>query len=66
VDEPGSIWSSERGDAFTLGWTWQLQEHVELAGEWLRIDSNTGNRALLGEDPRARETSVQLALRLTL
>jgi phosphate-selective porin len=66
VDQPGSIWSTDKGDAITLGWTWQLREHVELIGEWLRVDSNTGNRALLGEAPHARENSLQFAVRLTL
>jgi hypothetical protein len=66
VDVPGTFWSAERGDAITLGWTWQLRQHVELVGEWLRVDSRTGNRALLGEAPRAQENSLQFAVRLTL
>lgn len=66
VDEPGTIWSPDRGDAVTLGWTWRVREHVELAGEWLRVDSNTGNRTLMGEAPAATENSLQLALRLSL
>ncbi|MEO6079514.1 MAG: hypothetical protein ABIQ86_07035 [Steroidobacteraceae bacterium] len=56
----------EYGHAWTLGWTWKLQKHLELAAEWLRIDSNVGNRAALGEPLEAREKSVQLAIRLSL
>jgi hypothetical protein len=66
VDMPGSMMSPERGHAWTLGWTWRLNGHVELAGEWLRVDSRFGGRYALGEDPQARENSVQLALRLEL
>jgi hypothetical protein len=65
-DVPGSSWNAERGHAFTLGWTWRLNRHVEVAGEWLRVTSRFGSRADLGEDPRAREDSLQLALRLDL
>ncbi len=65
-DRPGSFWSPEHGDAITLGWTWRVLEHVEVVGEWLRVDSDNGNRALKGEPTRAKEQSVQMALRLSL
>jgi hypothetical protein len=57
---------AETGHAFTLGWTWKLREHIELAGEWLQVDSTVGARVMLGEPARAREQSVQLAVRLSL
>jgi hypothetical protein len=63
---PNSFWENERGDALTFGWTWQVRQHVEVAGEWLRIDSRTGNRGLVGDAPQDIEHSVQLALRLSL
>lgn len=59
-------WSREGGNAWTLGWTWKLGRHLELATEWLRVDSSYNVRALLGEAPDAVEHSVQMAVRLTL
>lgn len=59
-------WSRDRGDAFTAGWTWQMNRHVEVAAEWLRVDSNYNIRAMLGEAPKAVEHSLQLAVRLSL
>jgi len=56
----------DNGHAWTLGWTWSVREHVEVAAEWLRIDSNHSTRVLLGEPPRAIEHSAQLALRIFL
>ncbi|HTP40110.1 MAG TPA: hypothetical protein VMI92_11115 [Steroidobacteraceae bacterium] len=58
--------SHNPGKALTFGWTWDMREHVQLAAEWLRIDSTYNVRAMLGETPRAVEHSVQLALRLSL
>jgi hypothetical protein len=63
---PGTFWRWDRGHARTLAWTWQAHEHVELIGEWLEVRSRFGNRAFLGENPRAKERSLQLALRWTL
>lgn len=62
---PGPYFT-EHGHAWTFGWTWKLQEHVELAGEWLRVTSNVGGRVALAESPVAQERSLQLALRLSL
>jgi hypothetical protein len=59
-------WTREGGEAVTVGWTWTLNPHVELAAEWLRVDSSYNIRALLGEPAEAVEKIVQLALRLTL
>lgn len=58
--------SHEDGNGWTFGWTWSVHEHVDLAAEWLRIDSLHSSRAALGEPPRAVEHSLQLALRLSL
>ena len=66
ADVSGSPWSDEDGHAWTLGWTWAVREHVELAAEWLQVESDAGNRAALGEPAGAREQSLQLALRLSL
>ncbi|MET0282777.1 MAG: hypothetical protein ABW278_16840 [Steroidobacteraceae bacterium] len=65
-DDPDTVWSRDKGDAVTLGWTWKVRRHVELAGEWMQVDSRTGNRALKGEPIHARERILQLALRLSL
>jgi hypothetical protein len=58
--------AKDDGSAWTLGWTWNLREHVEIATEWMRIDSRNNARAMLGEAPHAVEHSLQLALRLYL
>jgi hypothetical protein len=65
ANSPGP-WSREGGTAMTLGWTWTFNRHVELAAEWLRVDSSYNVRAVLGEEPDAIEHSAQLALRLKL
>lgn len=62
---PGSLGVDE-GHALTVDWTWQVQEHVELALEWLDIHSNYTKRVVLGEAPRADEHCLQLALRFYL
>jgi hypothetical protein len=59
-------WAREDGEALTLGWTWQIREHMELAAEWLRVDSTHSVRAMLGESPNAIEHSLQFAVRLSL
>jgi len=58
--------SREDGNAWTFGWSWAVREHVDLAAEWLRVDSLHSSRAALGEAPKAIEHSLQLALRLSL
>lgn len=58
--------SHENGNAWTFGWTWAVRQHVDVAAEWLRIDSLHSGRAALGEAPQAVEHSLQLALRLSL
>jgi phosphate-selective porin len=66
IDLPGSFWSSDKGNAWTLGWTWKVRQHVELAGEWMQVDSTNGNRTLYGDSVKAKERILQLALRLSL
>ncbi len=58
--------SVESGKAWTIGWTMTVREHVEVAAQWLRINSDYNARTALGENPHAVEHSVQLALRLSL
>ena len=59
-------WSREAGNAWTLGYTWAVREHLELAAEWLRIDSYNNRRVAIGEAPAAIEHGLQLAVRLSL
>jgi phosphate-selective porin len=59
-------WSHEKGNAWTLGWTWAVRDHVEVAAEWLRIDSVHSTRVALGEAPRAVEHSAQVSVKLFL
>jgi hypothetical protein len=59
-------WSHEQGDAWTLGWTWAVRDHLEIAAEWLRIDSVHSTRVALGEAPRAVEHGAQLSVKLFL
>ncbi len=54
------------GNAWTLGWTWDVVEHLELAAEWMRVDSTYNKRAMLGEAPHAVEHIVQMAVRISL
>jgi hypothetical protein len=56
----------EQGTAWTLGWTWTFNDHVQVVTEWLRVHSRYNKRVVLGESPDARERSLQLALRLSL
>jgi hypothetical protein len=56
----------ERGDAWSLAWTWQPIEPLEFSAEWLVVDSEFNWRRRLGEDPRALERSLQLGVRYTL
>ena len=56
----------EYGHAWTVGWTWKLQKHLELSTEWLQINSDVGHRAALGLPTDAREHSLQMAVRMSL
>jgi hypothetical protein len=59
-------WSRDAGHAMTIGWSFALRKHVELAAEWLRIESLNSSRAALGELPRAVEHSAQLSVKYSL
>jgi hypothetical protein len=59
-------WSRDVGHALTIGWTYALREHMELAAEWLRMESLHSTRVALGEAPRAVEHSAQLAVKIFL
>ena len=59
-------WSRDLGHALTLGWTFAPRDHVEIAAEWLRVNSVRNTRSALGEAPRAVEHSAQLSLKLYL
>jgi hypothetical protein len=63
LSSPGTY---DNGHAWTLGWTWAVREHVEIATEYLRIDSYHSTRTMLGEAPRAIEHSLQMAVRVSL
>ncbi len=56
----------ERGDAWSVAWTWQATEPLALSVEWLVVDSEFNWRSRLGEAPAALERSLQLGLRYTL
>ncbi len=55
----------DRGHAWTVGWTFQPREPLELSAEWLQVDSNFNWRTQLGEQPRASERALQLGVRYT-
>jgi hypothetical protein len=59
-------WSRDVGHALTIGWTYALRANMELAAEWLRIESLHSTRAALGESPRAVEHSAQLSVKFLL
>jgi hypothetical protein len=59
-------WSKDLGNAWTLGWTWAVRDHLEVSAEWLRIKSLHTTRSALGESARAVEHSAQLALKIFL
>jgi phosphate-selective porin len=53
----------EDGHAWTLALNWRPREQWRLTGEWLRIDSNRGQRLFEGLTSRQREQLFQLSLR---
>lgn len=55
----------ERGDAVSIGWTYEPRERWELTLEGLRIASNYNRRLRLGEPTAADERSLQLGVRYT-
>jgi hypothetical protein len=61
---PGTL-GDDRGKAWTLAWTFEPRERLEITTEWLEIDSTFNWRRQLREDPRAVERALQLGLRYT-
>ena len=58
---------SQKGHAWTAAYVFEPNTHWRFTLEWLRVTSDTANRALeLGLPPRATETQVQLAARFAL
>lgn len=62
---PGPL-SEDEGHAVTLGWTWQVHEHLEIAAEWLEIHSDYTQRVVLGQPTQLDEHLLQLAVRFYL
>jgi len=58
---------SEDGDAWTLAWSFEKDEHWRFAVEWLRVESNVPRRAVdLGETPFATESKLEFSARYSL
>jgi opacity protein-like surface antigen len=58
---------AQRGHAWTAGYVFEPNARWKFTLEWLRVTSDTANRALLLGAPRvATETQVQLAVRFAL
>jgi hypothetical protein len=56
----------ETGAAWTVAWLYTVNEHLTLAAEWLRVNSNLAYREEIGAPAAALETQLQLALRVEL
>jgi hypothetical protein len=64
ADEGGG---TQHGHAWTAAYVFEPNPHWRFTLEWLRVSSNTENRALeLGTSPIATETQIQLAVRFAL
>lgn len=59
---PGAL-ARDRGEAWTLGWTYEPTERLALSADLMQVDSNYNKRLRLREAPRARERSLQLGVR---
>lgn len=55
---------SERGSAVTVALGYRLAPQVRLMGEVLRVDSDRGQRRLVGRPARSVDTQAQMSLRL--
>ncbi len=55
--------SRDRGTAWTLGWSFEPRERLELSAEILQVRSDVAWRAQLGEPSDATEDSLQLGVR---
>ena len=56
---------TESGSAWTLGYSYERDDHWSFAVEALQIKSDVTSRAWLGEQPEATERQLQLQLRYT-
>jgi len=66
LDRPTGA-GSEDGEAWTLAWSYEKDEHWRFALEWLRVESNVPRRAVeLGESPFATESKLELSARYSL
>ena len=61
---PGLL-GRDRGNAQALSWTYEPLPRLEITAEYLQVDSNYNWRLWLGENPRARESTLQLGVRYT-
>ena len=58
---------TQHGHAWTAAYVFEPNPHWRFTLEWLRVSSNTENRALeLRTSPIATETEIQLAVRFAL
>ncbi len=55
--------ADDTGHALTVAWFERLDEHWELAAEWLRVRSKFPPRFDLNIDPRVTDRQVQIAVR---
>jgi hypothetical protein len=55
----------DRGNAQAVSWTYEPLPRLELTAEYLQVDSDYNWRRRLGEDPRAREHTLQVGVRYT-
>lgn len=61
---PGLL-GRDRGQAQAVSWTYEPLPRLELTAEYLQVDSDYNRRLWLGEDPRAREHTLQVGVRYT-
>jgi len=69
VDQIETSWfslSHESGDAWTVGYGYERDQHWSLALEAMAIASDVSQRAALGEPTKANERQLQLKLRYSL
>jgi hypothetical protein len=58
---------AQHGHAWTAAYVFEPDTHWKVSLEWLRVTSDTANRALdLGTPRVATETQIQLAVRFAL
>ena len=55
--------NDEKGDAWTVAWSFELDRRTSVLLELLSVDSTRPARSLVGLPERARETLVQVGVR---